>query len=212
SKYKNEFKNIRERLVEISQKLGMSVTDFKKLVSRIQKGEKESRIAKKEMVEANLRLVISIAKKYTNRGFQFLDLIQEGNIGLMKAVDKFEYRRGYKFSTYATWWIRQAITRSIADQARTIRIPVHMIETINKIVRTQRLILSEFGREATPEELAKKLRMPLDKVRKVLKISKEPVSLEKPVGDEEDSSLGDFIEDTKALAPLEQAIKSNLGE
>ncbi len=211
-KNKDEFKNIRERLVEISLKLGISVTDFKKLVSRVQKGEKESRIAKKEMVEANLRLVISIAKKYTNRGLQFLDLIQEGNIGLMKAVDKFEYRRGYKFSTYATWWIRQAITRSIADQARTIRIPVHMIETINKIVRTQRLILSEFGREATPEELAQKLRMPLDKVRKVLKISKEPVSLEKPVGDEEDSSLGDFIEDTKALAPLEQAIKSNLGE
>ena len=212
SKNKDEFKNIRERLIEISHKLGMSVTDYKKLVSRVQKGEKESRIAKKEMVEANLRLVISIAKKYTNRGLQFLDLIQEGNIGLMKAVDKFEYRRGYKFSTYATWWIRQAITRSIADQARTIRIPVHMIETINKIVRTQRLILSEFGREATPEELAQKLRMPLDKVRKVLKISKEPVSLEKPVGDEEDSSLGDFIEDTKALAPLEQAIKSNLGE
>ncbi len=211
-KNKNEFKNIRERLVEISEKLGISVTEFKKLVSRVQKGEKESRIAKKEMVEANLRLVISIAKKYTNRGLQFLDLIQEGNIGLMKAVDKFEYRRGYKFSTYATWWIRQAITRSIADQARTIRIPVHMIETINKIVRTQRLILSEFGREATPEELAKKLRMPLEKVRKVLKISKEPVSLEKPVGDEEDSSLGDFIEDTKALAPLEQAIKSNLSE
>ena len=199
-KNKDEFKNIRERLIEISHKLG------------IQKGEKESRIAKKEMVEANLRLVISIAKKYTNRGLQFLDLIQEGNIGLMKAVDKFEYRRGYKFSTYATWWIRQAITRSIADQARTIRIPVHMIETINKIVRTQRLILSEYGREATPEELAKKLRMPLEKVRKVLKISKEPVSLEKPVGDEEDSSLGDFIEDTKALAPLEQAIKSNLSE
>ena len=212
SKNKDKFKNIRERLIEFSNKIGMSVTDFKKLVSRVQKGEKESRIAKKEMVEANLRLVISIAKKYTNRGLQFLDLIQEGNIGLMKAVDKFEYRRGYKFSTYATWWIRQAITRSIADQARTIRIPVHMIETINKIVRTQRLILSEFGREATPEELAKKLRMPLDKVRKVLKISKEPVSLEKPVGDEEDSSLGDFIEDTKALAPLEQAIKSNLGE
>ena len=212
TKNKDEFKNIRERLIDISHKLGISVTDFKKLVSRVQKGEKESRIAKKEMVEANLRLVISIAKKYTNRGLQFLDLIQEGNIGLMKAVDKFEYRRGYKFSTYATWWIRQAITRSIADQARTIRIPVHMIETINKIVRTQRLILSEFGREATPEELAQKLRMPLDKVRKVLKISKEPVSLEKPVGDEEDSSLGDFIEDTKALAPLEQAIKSNLGE
>ena len=212
SKNKDEFKNIRERLIEISYKLGISVTDYKKLVSRVQKGEKESRIAKKEMVEANLRLVISIAKKYTNRGLQFLDLIQEGNIGLMKAVDKFEYRRGYKFSTYATWWIRQAITRSIEDQARTIRIPVHMIETINKIVRTQRLILSEFGREATPEELAQKLRMPLDKVRKVLKISKEPVSLEKPVGDEEDSSLGDFIEDTKALAPLEQAIKSNLSE
>ena len=212
NKNKNEFKNIRDRLIEISHKLGISVTDFKKLVSRVQKGEKESRIAKKEMVEANLRLVISIAKKYTNRGLQFLDLIQEGNIGLMKAVDKFEYRRGYKFSTYATWWIRQAITRSIADQARTIRIPVHMIETINKIVRTQRLILSEFGREATPEELAKKLRMPLEKVRKVLKISKEPVSLEKPVGDEEDSNLGDFIEDTKALAPLEQAIKSNLSE
>ncbi len=211
-KYKVEFKNIRDRLIELSNRLGLSVTEFKQLVSRVQKGEKESRIAKKEMVEANLRLVISIAKKYTNRGLQFLDLIQEGNIGLMKAVDKFEYRRGYKFSTYATWWIRQAITRSIADQARTIRIPVHMIETINKIVRTQRLILSEFGREATPEELAKKLRMPLEKVRKVLKISKEPVSLEKPVGDEEDSSLGDFIEDTKALAPLEQAIKSNLSE
>ena len=212
SKNKEQFKDIRERLVEISHKLGMSVTDFKKLVSRVQKGEKESRIAKKEMVEANLRLVISIAKKYTNRGLQFLDLIQEGNIGLMKAVDKFEYRRGYKFSTYATWWIRQAITRSIADQARTIRIPVHMIETINKIVRTQRQIMSEFGREPTPEELAKKLAMPLEKVRKVLKIAKEPVSLETPVGDEEDSSLGDFIEDKNALQPLDTAIQSNLSE
>ena len=211
-KFKKDFTEIRDRLVEFSKKIGLSVGEFKRLVSRIQKGERESRIAKKEMVEANLRLVISIAKKYTNRGLQFLDLIQEGNIGLMKAVDKFEYRRGYKFSTYATWWIRQAITRSIADQARTIRIPVHMIETINKIVRTQRQIMSEFGREPTPEELAKKLAMPLEKVRKVLKIAKEPVSLETPVGDEEDSSLGDFIEDTKALAPLEQAIKSNLGE
>jgi RNA polymerase primary sigma factor len=211
-KFKNEFSEIRERLVEFSEKIGLSVGEFKKLVSRIQKGERESRIAKKEMVEANLRLVISIAKKYTNRGLQFLDLIQEGNIGLMKAVDKFEYRRGYKFSTYATWWIRQAITRSIADQARTIRIPVHMIETINKIVRTQRQIMSEFGREPTPEELAKKLAMPLEKVRKVLKIAKEPVSLETPVGDEEDSSLGDFIEDKNALQPLDTAIQSNLSE
>ena len=210
AKNKNEFSYTRDRLIELSKKLGIPVGDYKKLVNRIQKGERESRLAKKEMVEANLRLVISIAKKYTNRGLQFLDLIQEGNIGLMKAVDKFEYRRGYKFSTYATWWIRQAITRSIADQARTIRIPVHMIETINKIIRTQRLILSEYGREATPEELAKKLRMPLDKVRKVLKISKEPVSLEKQVGDEDDSSLGDFIEDQNALMPLDQAIKSNL--
>ena len=211
-KFKKDFTEIRERLVDFSKKIGLSVGEFKKLVSRIQKGERESRIAKKEMVEANLRLVISIAKKYTNRGLQFLDLIQEGNIGLMKAVDKFEYRRGYKFSTYATWWIRQAITRSIADQARTIRIPVHMIETINKIVRTQRQIMSEFGREPTPEELAKKLAMPLEKVRKVLKIAKEPVSLETPVGDEEDSSLGDFIEDKNALQPLDTAIQSNLSE
>ena len=211
-RHKKDFSEIRDRLVEFSKKIGLAVGEFKKLVSRIQKGERESRIAKKEMVEANLRLVISIAKKYTNRGLQFLDLIQEGNIGLMKAVDKFEYRRGYKFSTYATWWIRQAITRSIADQARTIRIPVHMIETINKIVRTQRQIMSEFGREPTPEELSKKLAMPLEKVRKVLKIAKEPVSLETPVGDEEDTNLGDFIEDKNALQPLDTAIQSNLSE
>jgi len=211
-KNKKEFFETRDRIIEISKKISLPISDFKRLVSKIQKGDRESRIAKKEMVEANLRLVISIAKKYTNRGLQFLDLIQEGNIGLMKAVDKFEYQRGYKFSTYATWWIRQAITRSIADQARTIRIPVHMIETINKIVRTSRQILSERGREPTPEELAKKLAMPLDRVRKVLKISKEPVSLETPVGDEEDSNLGDFIEDQNALQPLDASIRSNLGE
>ena len=211
-KYKKDFSEIRDRLIEFSKKIGLSVGEFKKLVSRIQKGERESRIAKKEMVEANLRLVISIAKKYTNRGLQFLDLIQEGNIGLMKAVDKFEYRRGYKFSTYATWWIRQAITRSIAGQARTIRIPVHMIETINKLVRTSRQMLHEIGREPTPEELSEKLSMPLDKVRKVLKIAKEPISLETPIGDEEDNSLGDFIEDMNAVQPLEAAIHSNLRE
>ncbi|HUE78472.1 MAG TPA: RNA polymerase sigma factor RpoD [Sphingomicrobium sp.] len=203
---------IRNEIGEIAQATGMALGEFRRIVNQVQKGEREARIAKKEMVEANLRLVISIAKKYTNRGLQFLDLIQEGNIGLMKAVDKFEYRRGYKFSTYATWWIRQAITRSIADQARTIRIPVHMIETINKLVRTSRQFLHESGREPTPEELAERLSMPLEKVRKVMKIAKEPISLETPIGDEEDSHLGDFIEDKNAVIPVDAAIQSNLKE
>ena len=211
-RYRPMIEDMREEIRIVSETTDLPISEFKRIVSTVQKGEKDARRAKTEMVEANLRLVISIAKKYTNRGLQFLDLIQEGNIGLMKAVDKFEYRRGYKFSTYATWWIRQAITRSIADQARTIRIPVHMIETINKLVRTGRQMLHEIGREATPEELAQRLGMPLEKVRKVMKIAKEPISLETPIGDEEDSHLGDFIKDENAIIPVDAAIHSNLRE
>jgi RNA polymerase primary sigma factor len=212
AKAKDDVELLRAEIGKVAGDTGLPVDEFKRVYSTVSRGERDMTQAKKEMIEANLRLVISIAKKYTNRGLQFLDLIQEGNIGLMKAVDKFEYRRGYKFSTYATWWIRQAITRSIADQARTIRIPVHMIETINKLVRTSRQMLHEIGREPTPEELAEKLGMPLEKVRKVLKIAKEPISLETPIGDEEDSHLGDFIEDKNAIIPLDAAIQSNLRE